>query len=242
MANRRSERDWGTHVEDVPFLDDHEDLYEARRHGHAEGLLHRIQLNTQFGRAQMVRVENVVHPAIANFGPSSLADFLQGEIDKAVADGRLGKGKGKEAATSASRSQHDGIKQQKRPAIPTADPTSMSETGDINQQPAAPASLTLAKDALLHLRGVKSKEHIPQASVPAAPTMSPLSTAPYDNNSIYLPVRMVDSFEDRHNQIGLSDERIRRPSSAAADRSSEFARHTQQARYVGPFPHPSNMH
>lgn len=216
-------------------MDDNEDLWESRLY--AEGGLDPMRLNMQFARTQMLRDENIFHPAIADFGPSSLAHFLRSEIDKAIADGRLGKGNGKEAVRSASRSQDDGTKQQKRPATATADPNSKSDTDDINQQPAAPTSLTLAKDALLHLRGFKSKEDAPQASVPAAPKMSLDSASPYNNNND-LPVRIVDPCENRRNQARLRDERIRRPNSAATDRSSEFARHTQQVRYVGQLPHP----
>jgi len=216
MVVRWSERDWGSDVDDTTSIFDHDDLWESRLH--AEGLLDPTKLR-QFGRAQRLRDTAIFHPAITTFGASSLVDFLQGEIEKAVADGRLGKGKGKESARSESRDQDDGTTQQKRRATDDQD-------DDLVQQPAAPASLTLAKDALLHLRGLKSKEEVSHASSPALPQMS-LSTASSHNNNI--PVRSLDADELRRSQA-LSDGRLRRPNSRMTDRLSDFAQHTQQVR------------
>ena len=218
MTIRWSERDWGSDIDDVAWLNDNEDLWESRQH--AERFVDPMRASVQFARAQLLRDENILHPAIADFGPSSLADFLRSEVDKALADGRLGKGKGKEAARSAPRSQDDGSEQQK---------WAVADTDDIDQQPAAPTSLTLAKDALLHLRGLGSQAEVSPASQPAAPRMSRLTASPHNNND-GLPVRSVDPVENRPRQ--LRDEGTRRPNSSAADRSSDFARHTQQVRYV----------
>ena len=227
MTIRQAERDWGSDTDNDAWLDDNEDLWRSRLH--AEGLHESMRLNMQFARAQALQDAQIFHPAITDFCLSSVADFLRCEIDKAVADGRLGKGKGKEPARSESRGQDDGRRQQKQPAsIATNDQDLKSDLDNSNEQPAAPASLTLAKDALLHLRGLKSKEAVSQASQPAAIEIS-LLTARSHNNTI--PVRSMDAFDSHRSQAHMRAGGIRRPNLPNTDRSSDFAQHTQQVRY-----------
>ena len=189
MTIRRSERDCGIDPEDNnAWLDDDDltdGLWDPRLLGDP-AFAHSIRLYDGL-RALRFRDGDLLHPAVTDFGPASLAAFLRCEIDNAVAAGEAGNGKDKGPAPS----------------------------------------LTLAKDALLHLRGLKSKDDISQPSQPAAPQMS-LSTASVLHSS---PLRnSVSVRQGPTSPRRILSSRNQRTDREATARSLDFAQHTQQVR------------
>jgi hypothetical protein len=222
MTIRRSERDWSDEEELIEEEDVLQNIWGSNT---GDSLRHATTLSELEPRQH----GPIVHPAITDFGPASLSWFLHDQIDEAEAEGRLVHSKGKDLVSDGQRSRKAGGRPKRNELAESANGrharTSPQKSIDIA---APPPSLQLAPDALLHLRGLKSKNDVSEVSNPADAT--PLTLPPSAASTNARAQRTTEVRRQTRTNPRRSCNLAKRPNEGAFSRGLDFAQHTREVR------------
>ena len=227
MVVRRGERDWGSIAYDNDGMTTDDLLVESHLSLFDEDPLFELKLNLLKKCARRAPTDRPAPPPVTtNFGPASITEFFRTQIAKALTDGRLGKGKGEEPVRDddeyTEKYTEVGIKSHKQPTSPLQDRKST---------PRKPGRLTLADDALLHLRGQGSTQDASATSDARTANQLSDTISPQPSSGNETPTRRrIRSSGRRPRTHSRQSSQSSMNVAADASRRLDFAQHTELIR------------
>jgi hypothetical protein len=232
MTGRRPERDWGVEYDSGDLFMSLSDVPDDSLWDSNDGRVQNLR-NVFSSKAQQ-------KPAVTDFGPSSFSNFLHAEIDKANTAEKPANGKGKEPVreynyvdSTVRTSQVQSTAFDHGHILKSKFSTKVDESPCFKPSEIT-TKLTLAKDALLHLRGLKPQDKKPIANLQlsAPPSASAVSSHDATGKETSIPGRPRAAVK-RARPATAPDRQPSQPNTRqvfGTARYHEFAQHTQAVR------------